>query len=157
MNQYDKTKLNLAEEYHFVITSSDLTVTQMTVTGDKVEEILQGHTIIIFRDNFFSITEGIPTCVASCGNLCLLNTTICKQMLPALTGEECPNYDSLHTLLCAVQRLFAGIVSSYIIQCPKTGQSYKIEVNAETLDNLIEYVNDMHEPKFPLSKWFMRI
>lgn len=62
-------------------------------------------------------------------------------------------YDSLLILYYAIQKTF-GIISSYTIQCFKTGQYYKIKVNDKTLDNLIEYANDIREPKFPLNKWF---
>jgi hypothetical protein len=157
-------EIDITLNYCFNVICQDLSTNDFFIEGRDVESILKNYTFIRFDGFTFTVTEGYPTCV--------INSEIINQICGKLdddfyqinlildyTDEGYPDhlYDSLLILYYAIQRLSVGIPSSYTIQCFKTGQYYKIEVNGETLDKLIEYANDIREPKFPLNKWFARI
>ena len=156
-------EIDITQNYRFNVIYQDLSTNSFSIEGRDVESILKNYTFIGFDGFTFTVTEESPSCV--------INSEIINQILGKLdddlyqinlildyTDGEYPDhlYDSLLILYYAIQRLSVGITSSYAMQCLKTRQYYKIEVNGETLDKLIEYANDIREPKFPLNKWFER-
>jgi hypothetical protein len=154
-------EIDITQNYRFNVIYQDLSTNSFSIEGRDVESILKNYTFIGFDGFTFIVTEESPSCV--------INSEIINQILGKLeddlyqinlildyTDEEYPDhlYDSLLILYYAIQRLSVGITSSYVMQCPKTRQYYKIEVNNEMLDNIIAYTNDICESKFPLNTYF---